>query len=73
MKTGVMRPRNRALRLELAKAAIAGTARFVCSRGMVGANDYEIDREALKDMAIKAVAIADAMLDALEQKAKKSG
>ena len=62
-----MKPRNRALRYELAKSAMAGMARFIPSSGMTGADDYKLSGDCVKDVAVKAVALADAVLDELDK------
>ncbi len=62
-----MKPHNRTLRYELAQSAIAGAVRFIPSSGMVGEGDYRMCTETTKDIARKAVALADAVLDELDK------
>jgi len=58
---------NKQLRYELAKSAIAGTANMVMSAGITGEPDYRINNDHVRDLAFKALALADAVLDELEK------
>lgn len=61
-----MKARDRGLRYDLAKAAIQGCARFVPSSGGAPGVEYRIALDVAQDLAKKALAIADSLLDELE-------